>query len=87
MTACIAWYISNKFVYSISLSTNPPDKRPLLKTSGIEYFYLFQIVANENPTLGVVQKPLSVDSSNKFAPFGINCQSVVSQILSAIKFV
>ena len=54
MTACIACYTSNKFVYSISLSTNSPDEGPLLETSRIEYFYLFQIVASENPSLGVV---------------------------------
>ena len=38
MTACIACYISNKFVYSISLSTNSPDEGPLLETSRVEYF-------------------------------------------------
>ena len=54
VTACIACYISNKFVYSIYLSTNSPDEGPLLETSRIEYFYLFQIVASENPSLGVV---------------------------------
>ena len=54
VTACIACYISNKFVYSISLSTNSPDEGPLLETSRIEYFYLFQIVASENLSLGVV---------------------------------
>ena len=46
--------ISNKFVYSISLSTNSPDEGPLLKTLRIEYFYLFQIVVSKNPSLGVV---------------------------------
>ena len=54
MTACIPCYISNKFVYSISLSNNSPDKGPLLEMSRIEYFYLFQIVASENSSLGVV---------------------------------
>ena len=54
MTACIACYISNKFVYFISLPTNSPDEGPLLETLRIEYFYLLQIVASENPTIGVV---------------------------------
>ena len=54
VTACIACYVSNKFVYSISLSTNSPDEGPLLEMSRKEYFYLFQIVASENPSLGVV---------------------------------
>ena len=54
MTACIACKISNKFVYSISLSTNSPDEGLLLEKSRIEYFNQFQIVASKNPSLGVV---------------------------------
>ena len=62
MTACIACYVSNKFVYSISLSINSPDKGPLLETSRIGYFYLVQIVASENPSLGVVSCALRLCS-------------------------
>ena len=65
MTACIAslaCYISNKFVYSTSLSTNSPDEGPLLETSRVEYFYLFQIVASENPFLGVVSCYININS-------------------------
>ena len=70
MTTCIACYISNKFVYSISLSTNSPDEGPLLETLRIEYFYLFQIVASENPSLGIVNhnvvRCLSKENVSKF---------------------
>ena len=58
MTACIACCISNKFVHSISLSTNSPDEGSLLEMSRREYFYLFQIMASENPSLGVVPLPM-----------------------------
>ena len=36
-------------------STNSPDEGTLLETSRIEHFYLFLIVASENPSLGVVK--------------------------------
>ena len=38
VTACIACYISNKFLYSISLCTNSPDKGPLFEMLRIENF-------------------------------------------------
>ena len=36
-------------------------RSPLLETSRIEYFYMFQIVASENPSLGVGFKGIVYD--------------------------
>lgn len=38
VTVCIGCYISNKFLYSISLCTNSPDKGPLFEMLRIENF-------------------------------------------------
>ena len=47
------WRVSRVRVRELVV-TNCPDEGPLLETSRIEYFYLFQIVASKNPSLGVV---------------------------------
>ena len=49
--------IFRKPISQINTSGYFGPKGPLLETSRIEYFYLFQIVASENPSLGVVLLP------------------------------
>ena len=86
MTACITCYISNKFLYSISLSTNSPDKGPLLETSKIEYFYLFQIVASENSSLGVVLLRRCLRWTSLVDDFFVRISSLKPQLFIFVAF-